>query len=65
MEKANYIIIVPNDTDIESVIIKFKRKDNEGDRKGRPKGVKRGTFVLKKCTSDEEPVEGLLFDELY
>ena len=61
----NYIIIVPNDTDIESVIIKFKRKDNEGDRKGRPKGVKRGTFMLKKCRSDEEPDEGFLFDELY
>ena len=61
----NYIIIVPNDTDIESVIIKFKRKGNEGDRKGGPKGAKRGTFVLKKRPSDEEPDEGLLFDELY
>ena len=61
----NYIIIVPNDTDIESVIIKFKRKGNEGDRKGGPKGAKRETFVLKKRPSDEEPDEGLLFDELY
>ena len=65
MKKVNYTIIVPNDTDIESVIIKFKRKGNEGDRKGGPKGAKRETFVLKKCPSDEEPDEGLLFDELY
>ena len=61
----NYIIIVPKDNDIESVMIKIKHKDNVGDRKGRPKGVKRGTFILKKCTSDEESDEGLLFDELY
>ena len=61
----NYIIIVPKDNDIESVIIKIKHKDNVGDRKGRPKGVKRGTFIVKKGTSDEEPDEGLLFDELY
>jgi hypothetical protein len=65
MEKINYTIIVPNDTDIESVIIKFKRKGNEGDLKGGPKGAKRETFVLKKRPSDEEPDEGLLFDELY
>lgn len=65
MKKINYTIFVPNDNDIESVMFKIKRKGNEGDRKGRPKGVKRGTFVLKKCTSDEEPDEGLLFDELY
>ena len=61
----NYIIIVPKDNDIESVMIKIKHQDNVGDRKGRPKGVKRGTFMLKKCTSDEELDEGLLFDELY
>lgn len=61
----NYIIIVPKDNDIESVMIKIKHKDNVGDRKGRPKGVKRGTFVLKECPSDEELDEGLLFDELY
>ena len=65
MKKVNYIIIVPKDNDIESVMIKIKHKDNVGDRKGRPKGVKRGTFMLKKCTSDEELDEGLLFDELY
>ena len=65
MKKVNYTIILPNDTDIESVIIKFKCKDNEGDRKGRPKGAKRGTFVLKKCPTDKETDEGLLFDELY
>ena len=65
MKKVDYTIIVPNDTDIESVIIKFKRKGNEGDRKGGPKGAKRETFVLKKRPSDEEPDEGLLFDELY
>ena len=65
MKKVNYIIIVPKDNDIESLMIKIKHKDNVGDRKGRPKGVKRGTFMLKKCRSDEEPDEGLLFDELY
>lgn len=65
MKKVDYTIIVPNDTDIESVIIKFKRKGNEGDRKGGPKGAKRETFVLKKRPSDEKPDEGLLFDELY
>lgn len=65
MKKVNYIIIVPKDNDIESVMIKIKHKDNVGDRKGRPKGIKRGTFMLKKCTSDEELDEGLLFDELY
>ena len=65
MKKVNYTIILPNDNDIESVMIKIKRKDNEGDRKGRPKGVKRGTFVLKKFPSDKETDEGLLFDELY
>ena len=65
MKKVNYIIIVPKDNDIESVMIKIKHKDNVGDRKGRPKGVKCGTFVLKKCPRDEEPDEGLLFDELY
>ena len=65
MKKVNYIIIVPKDNDIESVIINIKHKDNVGDRKGRPKGIKRGTFMLKKCTSDEELDEGLLFDELY
>ena len=65
MKKVNYTIILPNDNDIESVMIKIKHKDNVGDRKSEPKGVKRGTFMLKKCTSDEEPDEGLLFDELY
>ena len=60
MRKVNYTIIVPTDTDIESVIIKIKRKDNEGDR-----NVKRGKFVLNKSIDDKEPDEGLLFDELY
>ena len=41
MKKVNYIIIVLKDNDIESVMIKIKHKDNVGDRKGRPKGVKR------------------------
>ena len=65
MKKVNYTIIVPNDTDVESVVIKIKSKDKEADRKGIHKNIKCGKFVLKKRMDDEEPDEGLLFDELY
>ena len=65
MKKVNYTIIVPNDADIDSVVIKIKYNYKQDKGNGWRKNIKHGTFVQRKRVDGEDPDEGFLFDELY
>ena len=58
-------IIIPDDIVIDSAVLELKIIPKTRDRISNPKKGKRAKFWHNKCSDDEEPDEGLLFEELY
>ena len=65
MKVMKCTIIIPDDIVIDSAVLELKIKPKTRDRICNPKKGKRAKFWHNKCSDDEEPDEGLLFEELY
>lgn len=65
MRKVSYTFMIPDDTDVESVIInlKHKAKTNEQYKRGQEKRIV--TTDHPRYNEYDEADEGLLYDELY
>ena len=65
MKVMKCTIIIPDDIVIDSAVLELKIKPKTRDRISNLKKGKRAKFWHNKCSDDEEPDEGLLFEELY
>ena len=62
MRKVSYTIMIPDDMDINSVIINLEHKPKASEQYSTSRKTKQDFLVPFKS---EEPDEGLLYDELY
>ena len=65
MREIHINISVPDDSDIDSVVINLKHKVESKECDNRPRKNKHTINVPVKTGFSEEPDEGLLYDELY
>lgn len=65
MKKVLYTIIIPDDTDIESVVINLKHKSETRVQRKHDQVAKRDSNIQIKHEMTDESDEGLLYDELY
>ena len=65
MKKVLYTIIIPDETDIESVVINLKHKSETRVQRKHDQVAKRDSNIQIKHEMTDEPDEGLLYDELY
>ena len=65
MREIHINISVPDDSDIDSVVINLKHRDEPKECNNRPQKNNHKFNVTVKKGFSEEPDEGLLYDELY
>lgn len=65
MREIQIIISVPDDSDIDSVVINLKHRGEPKECNNRPQKNNHKFNVTAKKGFSEEPDEGLLYDELY
>lgn len=65
MREIHINISVPDDSDIDSVVINLKHRAEPKECDNRPRKNKHKFNVSVKKGFSEEPDEGLLYDELY
>ena len=62
MRKVQYTIVIPEDMDVESMVINLEHKPKASEQYSTRRKTKHDFRVPFKT---EEPDEGLLYDELY
>jgi hypothetical protein len=62
---VNYTIIIPENIAIELVVLKLEYKEKTCNRNSSPPKGKQAKYMCEKRGNNEEPEEGLLFEELY
>ena len=65
MREIHINISVPDDSDIDSVVINLKHRGKPKECNNRPQKNNHKFNVPEKKGFSEEPDEGLLYDELY
>ena len=65
MKRIQYAIVIPDDMEVDSVVINLERKKKEKEFCKRTQDTKRIKNNPNKPAESEEPDEGLLYDELY
>ena len=65
MKVVKYTVIIPDNIVIDSAELKFKLNPQTCYQRSKPQKGKRAKFWSNKCSDNEEPDEGLLFEELY
>lgn len=65
MKKVLYTIMIPDDMDIDSVVINLKHKSEDKERRKHHRAEKPNSRIRFEHQISDEPDEGLLYDELY
>lgn len=62
MKKVHYSFLIPDDMEVESIIINLKYKPKASEQHSNHREKKRDSIIP---LNSDEPDEGLLYDELY
>ena len=65
MKKVSCTVMIHDDVDIDSVTINLDCKEKTNERYRRIHAIKRDSNIPYQPEDAKEPVEGLLYDELY
>lgn len=65
MRKVSCTVMIHDDVDIDSVTINLECKEKTSERYRRIHAIKRDSNIPYQPEDAKEPVEGLLYDELY
>ena len=65
MKKVSCTVMIHDDMDIDSVTVNLDCKEKTSERYRRIHAIKRDSNIPYQPEDAKEPVEGLLYDELY